>query len=220
MHSLLTAVHELERAGIMHRDIKPANFLYDYNSRKGFLIDFGLSELCAIPPKPDGKKFWEGFQQKDTYQKIYQYTKRVGNNRTGTKGYMPLEALFQVPNQNNSVDVWACGVIFLSVLAGRHPIISLNPQGMNKMKDKFTSSNLIMLGSVFGAKAVKEMGFKYGYGVHFPIGFNDKNHLLDIVKWKDTQAVDLLQKLLDLDCASRIKAGAALQHPFFDCVRK
>ena len=45
MWCLLRSVSHLEKMGIMHRDIKPSNFLYDRNTKKGLLIDFGLSEL-------------------------------------------------------------------------------------------------------------------------------------------------------------------------------
>jgi cell division control protein 7 len=47
-------------------------------------------------------------------------------NRLGTRGYMAPEILFNHPRPGNSVDIWACGVIFLSFLAQRHPIFSLN----------------------------------------------------------------------------------------------
>ena len=45
MRSLLTAVSQLQKLGIVHRDIKPANFLYNIESKKGILIDFGLAEI-------------------------------------------------------------------------------------------------------------------------------------------------------------------------------
>ena len=45
MFQLFTALAHLEDLGITHRDIKQGNFLYNMNTRKGVLIDFGLSEL-------------------------------------------------------------------------------------------------------------------------------------------------------------------------------
>ena len=86
-------------------------------------------------------------------------------NRTGTKGYMPPEALFNYPNQGSAVDVWACGVIFLSFLAQRHPIFSLN--NSSKIKN-FTISNLIPFVCLFGSNNIKEIAFKLGYGCLIP----------------------------------------------------
>lgn len=83
----------------------------------------------------------------------------------GTKGYMPPEALFNYRNQTSAVDVWACGVIFLSFLAQRHPIFSLN--NSSKVKN-FTISNLIPFVCLFGSNAIKEIAFKYGYGCMIP----------------------------------------------------
>ena len=45
MFQLFTSLAHLEDLGITHRDIKQGNFLYNMNTRKGVLIDFGLSEL-------------------------------------------------------------------------------------------------------------------------------------------------------------------------------
>jgi len=69
-------------------------------------------------------------------------------NRTGTKGYMPPESIFSSPNQGTAVDIWAIGVILLSFLMRRHPIISLN--NTTKIKN-FTIANLVPLALIFGA---------------------------------------------------------------------
>lgn len=78
---------------------------------------------------------------------------------------MPPESLFNYPQQTTAVDIWATGVILLSFLARRHPVFSLN--NSSKIKN-FTISNLIPLTCLFGAKNMKEIAFKYGFGCLIP----------------------------------------------------
>ena len=61
--------------------------------------------------------------------------------------------------QTRAVDVWAAGVIFLSLLAKRHPILSLHAS--DKVKG-FSLQNLIPLIYIFGTKLIKQIAFKYG----------------------------------------------------------
>jgi cell division control protein 7 len=114
MKILLTAVEHLAEHGVMHRDIKPNNFLYDPATRTGLLIDFGLSEITINCETGRPLKL----QDNEQVKKIVALQKHVKiKNRVGTKGYMPPESLFNYRNQTPAVDVWACGVIFLSFLA-------------------------------------------------------------------------------------------------------
>ena len=86
-------------------------------------------------------------------------------NRTGTKGYMPPETIFNAGQQTSAVDIWAVGVIMLSFLMKRHPIISLN--NTSKVKN-FTIANLIPLSLIWGAKAIKSIAHEHGYGCLMP----------------------------------------------------
>jgi len=45
IYELLKSINQLKELGIFHRDVKPGNFLYNTKTKKGILIDFGLSEL-------------------------------------------------------------------------------------------------------------------------------------------------------------------------------
>ena len=93
MFALLTAINGLAEVGIMHRDIKPSNFLYDKESKTGLLIDFGLSEL-ELDSNNKPKKNAED----PTIKRIlYMQNQLKIRNRTGTRGYMPPEALFNYP---------------------------------------------------------------------------------------------------------------------------
>lgn len=45
MYELLKGLKNLKDLGIYHRDIKPGNFLYNPETKKGMIIDFGLAEI-------------------------------------------------------------------------------------------------------------------------------------------------------------------------------
>jgi serine/threonine protein kinase len=131
---------------------------------------------------------------------------------------MPPESLFNFLNQTCAVDIWASGVIFLSLLAKRHPIFSLNNSA--KIKN-FTISNLIPLTCLFGSDNIKEIAFKYGFGCLIPEEMRKTPvPFSDLCQEKDHHALDLLSKMLELDHAKRITAQEALDHPFFNSIRE
>ncbi len=45
IYELLIGLKNLKDLGIYHRDIKPGNFLYDPETNRGMIIDFGLAEI-------------------------------------------------------------------------------------------------------------------------------------------------------------------------------
>jgi serine/threonine protein kinase len=113
--------------------------------------------------------------------------------------------------------VWACGVIFLSFLAQRHPIFSLN--NSSKIKN-FTISNLIPMVCLFGSNNIKEIAFKYGYGGMIPDEMQKEKIPWDqICKINDPAAHDLLNRMLELDHSKRISAADSMNHKFFDSIR-
>ena len=108
---LARCTRSLHEVFVVHRDIKPSNFLFNRVSKKGVLIDLSLCEF-----HPGAAAFYNGHKDPEKRQlffRIATLVQRVGKNKLGTDGYMPLEALFKLPNQGFEGDVWAVGVMLL-----------------------------------------------------------------------------------------------------------
>lgn len=88
---LLTTLDVAHSRGIVLRDVKPQNILYDFESSKMKLIDFGLAEF---------------------YQPEANMSPRVAS-----RFFKAPELLLDSEYYNYSVDVWAAGVVFASIVS-------------------------------------------------------------------------------------------------------
>lgn len=84
--------------------------------------------------------------------------REVQASRAGTPGYRPPEVLLKYENQSTAVDIWASGVIFLSIMTKSYPFF--------KAHDDFNA--LAELITLFGDKKVKQLASALGR--HIKIG--------------------------------------------------
>ncbi|KAJ2956406.1 hypothetical protein NQZ79_g7719 [Umbelopsis isabellina] len=142
----------------------------------------------------------------------------VRANRAGTRGFRAPEVLLRVVHQTVSIDIWAVGVILLSILTSRFPFF----------QSEDDADALVEVAGVFGLREVKECASIHNRTFHTNIPNVPKTRIsflkLCLVlnkeraeQWGDENlrlAVDLLEKVLVLDCNRRISAEEALNHPF------
>jgi serine/threonine protein kinase len=89
------------------------------------LIDFGLAE------KERSKQELSDFLEKEKERsKDRDYSPKevgYGVNRGGTRGFRAPEVLLKVAHQTTAIDIWSAGIIMLSMLCNRFPVLSHKP---------------------------------------------------------------------------------------------
>ena len=86
---------------VSHRDIKPSNILITKDRERAVLVDFNVAKMVK-----------EG-------DMLVMYTKTAG-----TLAFAAPERLHEHCIYNESVDVWALGIVLYMLLVGTHPFDS------------------------------------------------------------------------------------------------
>ncbi|WUR04209.1 CDC7-like protein kinase [Vairimorpha necatrix] len=229
MYNLLIAIEHVHSCNIIHRDIKPGNFLYNRDTETGWLIDFGLAQYET---KHDTKKKMENEKSKTKPQIFFNtvvskskppgYYERdtrptIKAPRAGTRGFRAPEVVFKYPYQTNAIDIWSAGVIFLNLLTGQYPFFYSGED----------IDALVEMGTIFGHKEMRKAAKQYNRVWKSNIDTIPEDRVpfekivdsLGVFNIPESDAHDLLYRMLDLNVETRITAEEALEHSFFDSIK-
>jgi len=135
--------------------------------------------------------------------------------RAGTPGFRPPEVLLKCQTQTVAVDMWAVGVVLLSILSRSYPFFRA-PDDMTALAELMT---------LCGTKQVQAAAKRYGRRLTFS-HIKEECDLASVCKQLGARGEDpppsvvteegisLLRLLLRLDYRDRITASQALDHPF------
>ncbi|KAJ1556517.1 hypothetical protein HK096_000400 [Nowakowskiella sp. JEL0078] len=236
MKALFSALNHMHSKNIIHRDIKPSNFLYDMETQTGVLVDFGLAQKYVFQPKgPERVKFnaskplngrsimnkQENFKVIRKLQPGYLINDprpQIRANRAGTRGFRAPEVLMKVPHQTMALDVWAAGIMLLSIFGGRYPFFH-SPSD---------AESLVEIAIIFGRDKISEVTahFNREFLTNIPI-ISDTVRSLKVVcnrSYPDRpfdvpeEGWDFLDQCLCLNPEKRIRAEEALKHPFLNSI--
>jgi len=135
--------------------------------------------------------------------------------RAGTPGFRPPEVLLKCQTQTVAVDMWAVGVILLSILSRSYPFFRA-PDDMTALAELMT---------LCGTKQVQTAAKRYGRRLTIS-HMKEECDLASVCKQLGARgeeptpsivtedAISLLKRLLRLDYRERITASQALDHSF------
>jgi cell division control protein 7 len=154
----------------------------------------------------------------EDYMSILQLQRQGLKQRMGTRGFLAPETIFNYKHQNTAVDVWAAGIILLSFFSKRMPVLNMNK--FSKLNNDVLK-DIYPLIMVYGIEKMTHIANQYGANLYIPDTLRSyvlKDGLLTILKREDIEkdGIDLLYKLLELDCNKRISAADAKKHRFFN----
>ena len=192
MFELLKALDFCHSQGIMHRDVKPHNVMIDHQKKQLRLIDWGLAE--------------------------FYHPRKEYNVRVASRYFKGPELLIDLQHYDYSLDMWSLGCMLASIIFRKEPFFF----------GQDNNDQLVKIAKVLGTDDLYAYLNKYNLCLdpHLEtlVGRQSRKPWLRFVNHDNQhlvsrEAVDLLDKLLRYDHATRLTAKEAQQHPYFDPVR-
>jgi len=196
---LLDALNYMHSEKYVHRDIKSSNILIDQNFRLK-LADFGLAR--SIEPPLLDKLHDRGNSQEFT-------------NKVITLWYRPPELLLGATKYGTAVDIWSAGCILAELILGR-PLFT----GKSEMEQLQLIFDMVGTPTDRSWPGVKELKLLRTGDVTIDGDSNRKRPKLRerySTKMNNIApgAINLVEKLLELDPSKRLTASRALNHRYF-----
>jgi len=188
IQQLLEGLYWIHKNKILHRDMKAANILINKNGILK-LADFGLARPFSYPKRNQANKY---------------------TNRVVTLWYRPPELLLGERDYGPPIDVWGAGCVMAEMWT-RTPI----------MQGKVEQDQLVKIQKLCGGINTDSWPGVERYDLYNKLVFQNIRNSPRVVTQrlklyvKDTNALDLIEKLLQLKPDNRIDCDTALNHDFF-----
>lgn len=151
------------QAATLMKGQKPKSMLE--TTIKSTVLSFSLNSkiqnrnLLSLPSSSSNSKIGDGKNQgvchcygKNMYCNMCVIKKEISASREGTPGFRPPEVLLKYPDQTTAVDIWAVGIIFISILS----------KSAHFFRAKDDIQALAEIISIFGDEKIKKTGLSLG----------------------------------------------------------
>ncbi|XP_048582518.1 extracellular signal-regulated kinase 2 [Nematostella vectensis] len=185
MYQLLKATKFIHSGNVIHRDLKPSNLLLD-SECFAKICDFGLARSVSNITQEAGDPSLTDY--------------------VATRWYRAPEILLASPRYTKGVDMWSIGCILGELLLGK-PLFP-GSSTLNQIEKIMTS---IAPPSRQDVDSIKS---HYSTSVLDRMACKPKRSLADVLNTAPSDAIDLLNKLLQFNPDKRLTAEEALSHPY------
>ncbi|KRX01276.1 Protein kinase-like domain [Pseudocohnilembus persalinus] len=185
IYQILKAVKYLHSANIVHRDLKPSNLLATERCEIR-VCDFGLSRQINNLPQSQGD------------QNMTEYVV--------TRYYRAPEIMLSSHEYSKAVDIWSVGCTLAELLTKKI---------LFKANNYIDQIKLIM--KTLGKPGPSDLGFITNSNARkFVDQLPDKEKVSvkTFIKYENEKALDLLDKMLTINPATRYSADQCLKHPY------
>ncbi|CAJ1953041.1 unnamed protein product [Cylindrotheca closterium] len=234
LYQMLTGLKFLHSASVIHRDLKPANILLNENCSLK-ICDFGLarivdasSMMSSWSKKADGKP-----DRPPAFPKKSPLTRQL-TKHVVTRWYRAPELILIQP-YTSAVDIWSLGCIMAELLSmqegnvpgyqDRTPLFPggscypLSGEGATVNDERLDQLNVIF--GVIGTPSTEEIAALGKANEYIKtLEFKKPKNLKELYPASDPIALDLLQQMLKFNPKNRCTAEEALEHKFFQGVRR
>ncbi|CCU82891.1 MAP kinase-II [Blumeria hordei DH14] len=184
IYQILCGLKYVHSANVLHRDLKPGNLLVNADCELK-ICDFGLARGFSVDPEENAG-----------YMTEY----------VATRWYRAPEIMLSFQSYTKAIDVWSVGCILAELLGGR-PFF--------KGRDYVDQLNQIL--HVLGTpneETLARIGSPRAQEYVRNLPFMAKRPFAQIFPNANPDALDLLNRMLAFDPASRISVEEALEHPY------
>ncbi|RHY93068.1 hypothetical protein DYB35_006327 [Aphanomyces astaci] len=239
---LLKALKYMHSASIVHRDLKPANVLLNLSPVAIKICDYGLARtLTHSQLSHPSTKRKRGATSPTAATSSKGGGKKIQRQLTEhvvTRWYRAPEIIFRDHDYSTGIDVWSVGGIFAELLSmqkssvpshfAREPLFPgvscfpLSPGAGQRALPQDSQDQLNTILRVLGSMADDDIAEIADPDVRFYLRNlppQPRKSFADMYPGAETEAIDLLHRMLQMNPRKRMTVDDALSHPYLASIR-